>query len=77
MNAYQKVATLLLRLVGLVVLVIGAAGICWVGLMGALGFEVPTYPSSRYASSLFWIVGGLVLTLISKPLGRVLGHGLD
>ena len=30
-----------------------------------------------FVTSLFWVTGGVLLVLVSKPLGRWIGAGLD
>ncbi len=77
MNAYQKTATLVLRLIGCYLAAIGATGPAYLAAMKALGQNAPTYPSERFVASVLWFAGGIVLVLFSKPLGRCLGHGLE
>ena len=77
MNAYQKAATLVLRLIGCYLAAIGATGFAYLAAMKALGQTVPAYPSERFVASVFWFAGGIILVLFSKLLGRCLGHGLE
>ena len=77
MNVYQKTAAFLLRIVGGTLAVVGALGPAYIGLLRAIGRDAPAYPSERWAGSLLWGVSGLLLVLLSKPLGRLLGRGLD
>jgi hypothetical protein len=77
MNVFQKAAALILRIVGATLAVMGALGPAYIGLLKAIGRDAPAYPSERWAGSIFWGAGGLVLMFLSKPLGRLLGRGLD
>jgi len=43
MNAYQKASTFLFRLVGLVLFVVGAAGLIYLGALHVLGMA-PRHP---------------------------------
>jgi hypothetical protein len=77
MNVYQKTATFMLRIVGCALAVVGALGPAYIGFLRAIGRDAPQYSSERWAGSVLWGVGGLLLVLLSKPLGRLLGRGLD
>jgi hypothetical protein len=75
MNAYQKAATLVLRLVGSALAAIGAIGPIAIAATKAIGQDSPS--SGRWAGSAMWFIGGILLILLSKTLGRMLGSGLD
>jgi hypothetical protein len=77
MNNYQKTAAFILRIAGCVLAFVGAMGPTYIACMRALGRTTPEYSSDRWAASIMWSVGGVVLVLLSKPLGRLLGRGLD
>ena len=76
MNPYQKAAVLVVRLIGCVVALIGLIGPLSVGLMGLAGQGAPTYAAQRWVASLLWLIGGAVLIVASKPIGRRFGAGL-
>jgi hypothetical protein len=77
MNAYQKAATFVLRIVGCVLTVVGATGPSYVLCVGLISGNSPQYPLERWVASIVWTAGGVVLVLLSKLIGRLLGHGLD
>lgn len=76
MNTYQKVGTLLVRIVGGAVLFVGCAGPFGL-VVGAVSGAASAYSSDRWAGSVFWMLAGLALILASGPLGRLAGRGLD
>jgi hypothetical protein len=77
MNPYQKAATIALRLFGGLIAVRGASGPVYIAFDRAISGNWPTYESDRWAASAIWLVGGALLMLLSKPLGRLFGSGLD
>jgi len=78
MNAYQKTATFVLRIAGCALAAIGAMGLIYVvAAVRATGQAPSTDSSDRLVASLVWLGGGLVMLLFSKPIGRLLGRGLD
>ena len=77
MNSYQKFAVFLIRVTGVVVAVRAIVGPVQVGLLRLLGVRGYDYPTERWLASLFWGVGGIVLVLLAKPIGRFLGRGLE
>jgi hypothetical protein len=77
MNEYQKVGVLIVRLAGAIVAVFGLVGPLYAILARAIGHHVPDYSADRWIGSITWAVGGIVLMLVSKPLGRLFGRGLD
>ena len=77
MNAYQKTAIVVLRVLGSGVAMMGAVGPAYIGAMRVIGHATEEYPSDRWAASVLWTLGGVTLVLLSKPLGCLLGSGLD
>ena len=77
MNNYQKLATLLLRLVGAVAAVMGVMGPFYVFALVLFGQKIPAYAPNRWAGCIVWAIGGLLLVMFAKPLGRLFGRGLD
>jgi hypothetical protein len=77
MSPYQKAASLVIRMVGVVLAVMGGLGPLYVAILAALRHATPPYPTERWLGSAVWLLGGLLLVLASKPLGRALGRGLD
>jgi hypothetical protein len=77
MNPWQKAAALVLRMAGSVIAVTGAMGPLYVAVISVLGGHAPLYPADRWVGSVVWLLGGVVLVALSRPLGRLLGRGLD
>ena len=77
MNPYQKAATLIARIVGAVIALVGVMGPIYAVVWRATGQHVPDYPAERWVGSVLWAVGGLALIFAAKPLGRLTGRGLE
>jgi hypothetical protein len=75
MNAHQKTGILVIRLAALLAVVLGCLGlIYWAAVV--LGLAPPSSRASLGVSAC-WILGGLALWILSRPLGRLLGRGLE
>jgi hypothetical protein len=77
MNPYQKVAVLIIRFAGAIILLRGVIGPAYILIFAATGQGMPQYPMDRWIASVVWSAGGLALFLGSKPIGRLMGRGLD
>jgi hypothetical protein len=77
LNSYQKAGTWVMRLVGAVITAGGVMGTLWAGIAHALGVQIQEYSAERWLGSAMWAIGGVVLVLASKPIGRLLGRGLE
>ena len=80
MNHYAKIAVVIIRLVAFLSFLLGLLGIIY----GVVAIELLDSSSderrataARIASSILFLVVGLVTHLISKPVGRLLGKDLD
>lgn len=74
---YQKTAVFILRLVGTVW--VAFFSFMW-GLYAvefALGLEVQRYPAHMIGASVGYIALGVLIIALAKPLGRLIGRGLD
>jgi hypothetical protein len=74
---YQKTAVFVLRVVG--TLWIAFIAFAW-GLYAVeffLGIDVQRRPASSTGASIGYIVLGVLIVALSKPLGRLIGRGLD
>lgn len=75
MNQSQRLAALILRLVGFAVAFIGIEGPVYAGIAYLVaGTKIA---GERWAGSGVWAVCGILLVLVSKPLGRLIGSDLD
>ena len=77
MNQYQKLAALLIRLIGTAIAVVGMMGPLYIGILVALGKHFPTYSLERWMGSVVWAVSGILMIIFSKNLGRLFGRGLS
>jgi hypothetical protein len=77
MTMYQKTAVFILRLVGAVWTIWFAFIWGMYGVMVAFGLEVPHYPLHTILGNVGYVILGIFLVAVSKPLGRVIGKGLD
>jgi hypothetical protein len=77
MNKYQRVGIFLVRVLGAVALALGALGfLLAVGEHTGLLTPDPSWPSS-FGVSLVWLGVGALLVGIARPVGRLLGKGLE
>jgi len=76
MTAYQKIATLVVRLVGFGVSMVGLWYLLYLGFIVVTG-GVSAYPAARGWGSVTGVVMGIVLVVAGKPLGCLLGKGLE
>ena len=76
MNPYQKAATLVVRLVGGTILMVVALGMLYFVFMAATGQDLSAFGAQR-VGSFVWGAVGLVLIAVAKPIGRLMGRGLD
>jgi hypothetical protein len=77
MNVFQKSAICLLRVVGVTLTVIGAVGLVVFLLPKTPAQLRAIQPPQRWDQSAPWVLAGLVSILISRPVGRWIGRGLD
>ena len=76
MNAYQKIATLVIRLVGFGVALVGLWYLLYWGFIVVTG-GVSAYPAARGWGSVMGVVMGIALGMAGKPLGCLIGKGLE
>jgi hypothetical protein len=77
MNVYQKTATIILRIAGCALVAIGVMGLLYFVGRSAVGQSPSADLSDRLVASIVWLVSGIIVLPLSKPIGRLLGHGLD
>jgi hypothetical protein len=76
MTEHQKLATLILRIIGAGWATLIVVGISMLGIESAMGIQVQHYPTHTVIGNVAYIVMGLLLVFLSKPLGKLLGRGL-
>ena len=76
MNTYQKSAALIVRLVGFGAFMVGLWYLLYLGFIVVTG-GVSAYPVARGWGSVIALVMGIVLVLTGRPIGRLLGKGLE
>lgn len=76
MTSYQRIATLVLRLLGTVWTVFFILVWCMYLVEMAVGVAVQRYPLHTILGNVAYIAMGLLLIVFSRPLGRLIGRGL-
>jgi hypothetical protein len=77
MNHYQKLATFLLRLAGTGIAALGLLGLAYGGSLLARGTSFSAYDWQRFNAGFWYLLGGSLLGLLGRPIGRLLGRNLD
>ena len=77
MTSYQRIATLILRLLGAVWTAFFAFGWSLYFIEMALGVEVQRYPTHTIIGNAAYVALGLLVIVMSKPLGRLVARGLE
>ena len=77
MTTCQKIAVLVLRLAGALwaLFIAFMWGLYFIEL--AFGIDVQRYPAHTVIGNVGYVVLGALLVAASKPLGRLIGRGLD
>lgn len=77
MTSYQRIATLVFRLAGTV----WGAFLAFIWSLyfveWALGFEVQRYPTHAIIGNAGYVIFGVLVIVLSKPLGRLAARGLE
>ena len=76
MNQYEKMAILLVRFMAAVVIILGLLGLVYGAALSTSG-TATAQQSERWVNGLWYIGLGLALFAGSRPLGRLLGRGLE
>jgi hypothetical protein len=77
MNHYQKLATVLVRASGMAMAVLGLFGLAYGVTFLARGASFSPDQSQRFNAGFWWLALGLILLLLARPLGRLLGRKLE
>jgi len=77
MSHYQKMATVLVRCAGVIALILGILGLLYGAALRLRGTPLTPDQAERFGGSVWYILLGLVLLLAGRPLGRLLGRGLE
>ena len=77
MNTYQKTAIFVLRIAGCALAIVGAMGLIYFLARRAAGQSPSADLSDRLLASIVYLGCGLLVLFLSKPIGRLLGRGLD
>lgn len=77
MTSYQRIAALILRLVGIIWTMFFIFG--WSVYLAelSLGVEVQRYPMHTIIGNVAYVVLGLLVIVFSRPLGRLIVRGLE
>ncbi len=77
MTSYQRTATLVFRLLGIVWAAFFAFSWSLYFIEMALGVEVQRYPTHTIIGNAAYVALGLLVIVTSKPLGRLAARGLE
>jgi len=77
MNHYQKVATVLIGAAGVSAVALGVFGFLYGVALMVRGAHLTPEQADRFGGSVGYVVFGAVLYLLGRPLGRLVGRGLD
>ena len=79
MNIFQKIAAFLIRLLGFLSALTGILGFIYYALLyyGIGTIETESSAKTDLFSCIFYTVLGMILYIISKPLGKFLGAGFE
>ena len=77
MNHYQKLATVLIRGAGITSVALGVLGFLYGVVLVTRGTTLTPEQADRLSGSVWYAVLGLILYVLGRPLGRLIGRGLD
>ena len=77
LSHYEKLGVLVLRLVAVVAAGLGLLGLAYHSLVSAAGSALSAEAQERFAGSIWYLGGGILLFVLSRPLGRLLGRRLE
>lgn len=76
MGNHAKLALILLRTVSVLSVGMGFLGFCWFGL-AAVGLALPGDVAERLSGTVWYVIVGVILLVLSRPLARLIARGLD
>jgi hypothetical protein len=78
MNRYANLGVLIFRTIGVVMFAIGLMGVLYYALSVWVSSSTgDTEGSARAIASPFYMGAGLIMFLVGKPLGKLVGKGLS
>jgi len=80
MGHYAKLAAMIIRVLGVIIALIGVMGFIYWGLAGLFLAQVSPermVQGARVLSSTVFILVGAIVFVLGRPLGRLIGKGLD
>jgi hypothetical protein len=77
LSPYEKLGVLVLRLVAILAVGMGFLVLAYHSLVSAIGASLPPDAQDRFSGSAWYIGAGILLFLLSGPLGRMLGRNLE
>jgi len=79
MNKFQKAAIFLIRLLGCLCILFGISGLAYSAILAVSQDVGRGGITTGYSlmSGAFYLILGLILIFLSRPLGSLLGKGLD
>ena len=79
MNKFQKIAVFLIRLLSLLCVLFGINGFIYALILTiSQSYQIDGITSAySLMSGVFYFIWGIILFFLSKPLGKIIGSGLD
>lgn len=77
MNMFQKIAVLIVRIVGCVIAILALFTPLYFSVLSYTGRTGPGFALDVWTPSMIQFLVGALLVLASKPIGKFLGFGLD
>jgi hypothetical protein len=74
---FEKIGTFAVRLIAVVSIGMGVVGLVFYALAAAMGTHLSPELSQRTGGGVWWVIFGVVFFVLSQPLGRLLGRGLE
>lgn len=76
MNHYARLGVVAVRLFAFVLMLIGAMGLLYTALLAVVG-SLSAEQRERASSALVYLIAAVALYALSRPLGRLIGRGLE
>jgi hypothetical protein len=76
MSHYARLGVVAVRLFAFVLVLIGAMGVLYTALLAAAG-NLSAEQRERASAAPVYLVAAVVLYALSRPVGRLIGRGLD
>lgn len=77
MTQFEKLGTFAVRLIALVSVGLGVVGLAFYAVAHAVGTTMSPEVEQQTKGGVWWVIFGVLFFVLSRPLGRILGRGLE